>query len=454
MAASTHTFFCGVAGHGMQALALYLAGQGQRVSGSDRSFDQGENRAVAATLRAAGIALHPQDGTGVTPDITRFVLTRVVEDDVADVARARALGLDLVMRPVVLAALLAAARTVCIAGTSGKTTTTALTGYLLERLGADPTIFCGSDMRNFGAHLRVGRSDLVVIETDESGGDDDLISLVTPSVAVAHNLSLDHRPVADNLAYFERFVARASAAAALNADDPLMRRLAPAAGRHRVTYGLSSPADVCASDVELAFERSRFAVDGQTFELPLAGAHNVSNALAAIAVCREMGFSLADVARAMPGFAGTARRFDLIGERRGVRVVDDFAHNPDKLAAVLDFVSGHAARIVAVFQPHGLAPSELMRPGYVDAFATRLRPHDVLILQEIYRLETLSSATLSSRDLVTDLAARGRVARFCSGRQEIVARLAAEAREGDVILVLGARDPTLPDFARDILAAL
>ncbi len=454
MTSGTHYFFCGVAGHGMQALALFLRGKGHAVSGSDRSFDLGENGEVAAALRAAGVRLHPQDGSGVTPDVTTLVLTRVVDAGVPDLARARSLGLEVVMRPALLARELAGATAVCIAGTSGKTTTTALTGYLLERLGADPTVLCGSDMRNFGSHLRLGRPDLVVLETDESAGDDDLISLVPPAVAVAHNLSLDHRPVAENLPFFERFVERASVAAAVNADDPSLADLAPAAGARRLAYSLERAADLRARDLELSFAGSRFVVDDQTFALPLPGRYNVSNALAAIAVCRVMGHSLAAVAAAMPGFAGTARRFDLVGERRGVLVVDDFAHNPDKLAALLAHVARFAARTVAVFQPHGLEPTQLMRAGYAQAFATCLRPDDVLVLQEIYRLHTLPRQGLSSRDLAADLAAAGRPAWYCTDRPQIVDRIARDAREGDVILVLGARDPTLPAFAREILAAL
>jgi UDP-N-acetylmuramate--alanine ligase len=201
-----------------------------------------------------------------------------------------------------------------------------------------------------------------------------------------------------------------------------------------------------------------FTVNKVRFEVPQPGRYTVLNALAAIAMAREAGVTLVDMVEPLRGFAGVARRFVSVGTAGGVEVIDDFAHNPDKIAAALgaarDRLAGTGGRVLAVFQPHGFGPTRFLRDELVAAFAGHLREADVLWLPEIFYAGGTVEKDISSADIVADIAARGRDARFCADRDDLPAAIAAEACPGDLALVMGARDPSLTSLARAILAAL
>jgi len=220
------------------------------------------------------------------------------------------------------------------------------------------------------------------------------------------------------------------------------------------TFGFGEDAAVRGVDLALAPDSSRFRVDEVAFELPVPGAHNAENALAAIAVCRALGVPLADMAAPLARFRGVARRFQSLGSVRGVEVVDDFAHNPAKIAAALATARLRAKRVLAVYQPHGYGPTRFLRDGFVDTFATATAPGDRVWLLEVFYAGGTAVRDFSAADLVRDIAARGREAEFAPSREWLVGRVAEVARAGDLVLVMGARDPSLTTFAHDILAAL
>ncbi|HWN80990.1 MAG TPA: cyanophycin synthetase, partial [Candidatus Udaeobacter sp.] len=212
---------------------------------------------------------------------------------------------------------------------------------------------------------------------------------------------------------------------------------------------------VRATEIELAAERSRFVVDGVPVELPLAGIHNVDNALAALAAGRAIGVPVAELAPGLARFRGVARRLQRIGVARGVTVIDDFAHNPAKLQAAIAAVKlGRPRRVLAVYQPHGFGPTRFLRRELVAAFASALAPADRLWLLEIFYAGGNATRDLSSADLEAELAAGGTAAEFAPSREQLVARLVTEAGPGDVILIMGARDPSLPELCRTLLEAL
>ncbi len=190
------------------------------------------------------------------------------------------------------------------------------------------------------------------------------------------------------------------------------------------------------------------------FTLPVPGMHNVRNAVAALAACQALGLRFSQMAAPLARFQGVARRFQTVGRARGVEVVDDFAHNPDKIAAALSTARARGRRILAVFQPHGFGPTRFLRDDLIAAFTRGLRPTDRLYLPEIYFAGGTVTRDISSRDIAAAVAARGVPALFTERRDDIVPSIAGEAREGDVILVMGARDPSLTDFCRRILARL
>jgi UDP-N-acetylmuramate--alanine ligase len=207
-------------------------------------------------------------------------------------------------------------------------------------------------------------------------------------------------------------------------------------------------------DVELLPDRTRFRIEGTDFELPHPGAHNAFNAVAAVAAATRAGAALPRCAEVLRGFRGVARRFQSYGSAHGVEVVDDFAHNPQKIAAALRTAQTRASRVLAVFQPHGFGPTRFIRAELVDTVSRLLRPHDVFWMLEIFYAGGTAQRDLSSSDIVREMTANGADARFAADRLGLIGHVAAEARTGDLVLVMGARDPSLPQLCRQLLQAL
>ncbi|HUK64748.1 MAG TPA: Mur ligase family protein, partial [Dongiaceae bacterium] len=449
--------YAGLGGSGMSALAQFQVMTGGHASGSDRAFDRGERAESRAQLEALGVRVYPQDGSGVE-GAAALVVSTAVEEQVPDVAVARRHGVPVVHRSRMLAHFVAGQRTIAVTGTSGKSTVVAMIFEILRGAGRDPGVITGGDLvalerEGYWGNAWAGDSDLLVVEADESDG-----SLVRyePAVGVVLNLEKDHKEVHEVAAMFATFTRRTRAA--LVVGDAA--NLADLAGEARArglavsVAGFRPAADVQAEALELLPDASVFAVRGTRFTLPVPGRHNVENALAAIAACGVVGVPLAAMVEPLARFAGVGRRFQSLGIARGVEVVDDFAHNPAKLRAALTTAQRRAGRVLAVFQPHGFGPTRFLRAELVSAIAETLRAGDRAWLLEIFYAGGTAVRDLSSADLVADLAARNAPAEFAPSREWLVGRLAAEARPGDLVLVMGARDPSLTTFAGEVLAAI
>ncbi len=457
--------FAGAGGSGMSALVQFHALGGGRATGSDRAFDQGERQEMRAALEAMGVVITPQDGSYVGAldgPCDGLVVSTAVEDDVPDVAAARRAGIPILHRSELLARYVEEHRTIAVSGTSGKSTVTAMVFAILQEAGLGPGLLTGGALTGLveEGHLgnawapapALGAEPLLVIEADESDG-----SLVRyrPWCGVLLNIGLDHKPPVEIMAMFRTFRERTGGPFIAGADAALDEAAAGA-----VRFGLADEhpgqEGVFAADVVLAPDHAAFTIDGVAFTVPQPGRHTVLNACAAVAAARAAGVDPATCARALAGFRGVARRFNSIGTAGGVEVIDDFAHNPDKLAAAI--AAGHdrapGGRVLAVFQPHGFGPTRFLRDALVAAFAAALAPGDVLWLPEIFYAGGTVSRDISSADLVAGVVAAGRDARFTAARGDLPPLIAAEARPGDLVLVMGARDPSLTDFARSVLAAL
>ncbi len=437
-------------------LAMILCARGHQVSGSDRGLDQGRVPAKFDALRAAGIALHPQDGSGVREG-QRVIASAAVEETVPDVVAATSLGCERATRAEALAALFNdAALPIGVAGTSGKSTVTGMIAWILHACGRDPTVMNGAVMKNFAradtpfASALVGGGDAFVSEVDES---DRSIRLYRPAVAVLNNVSLDHMELDELRALFGGFAGRARHVVA-NAGD--IETLALLAGLPSVTtFAVERQADLVATS--LMPERFGIAFDLETegatmpVRLQVPGRHNVSNALAAIGAAVAAGVPLADAVRAVEGFTGLKRRFELVGEANGVQVIDDFGHNPDKIAATLATLHAFPGRLLILFQPHGYGPLKVMRHELIDTFAQALGDDDLLVIPDpVYHGGTVARE-VGSADIT---AAIGFRARHIPDRDAAAAFLAAEACPGDRIIVMGARDDTLSALASGIVDAL
>ncbi|WP_315763650.1 glutamate ligase domain-containing protein [Sphingomonas sp. Y38-1Y] len=455
-------FFVGVGGSGMTPLAMILAGRGARIAGSDRTLDQGRLAPKFQALRDLGIELFPQDGSGITSAEQTVVASAAVEDSVPDIQAATRVGAPRLSRAQLLASLFNDSRVrIGVAGTSGKSTVTGMIGWILHAVGRDPTVMNGAVMKNFAAPDRpfasalVGQGDAFVSEVDESDGS---IALYAPDIAVLNNVSLDHKSLEELRTLFGDFAGKASRVI-VNAGDAEAAALAATIGSdRRTTFAVEGEADLVARDLEpepFAIAFTLAAADERIpVHLSVPGRHNVANALAAIGAAHAAGVPLADAAKAVEGFVGLKRRFELVGEAGGIAVIDDFGHNPDKIAATLDTLLAFPGPLKLLFQPHGYGPLKVMRRELVESLAQRLRPGDELVLPDPVYHGGTTSREVTSADIAADLAALGAPARHIPDRAAAAAHLVAGARPGDRIVVMGARDDTLSQLAADMLAAL
>lgn len=449
----------------MLPLALILRARGHDVAGSDRSLDAGRTSDKFSFLRKQGVELFPQDGSGLKSADQILVTSAAVEETVPDVAAARGLGCLRMSRAELLADLLnEAPLSIAVAGTSGKSTTTGMIGWILYATRRDPTIMNGAVMKNFVAgdapfaSARVGDSGLFVSEVDESDGS---IALYSPTVAVLNNIALDHKPMSELRTLFSDFLGRAQRTV-VNLDNDETRLLAAGLPpSRRLTYSLLDPtASLFGHDIVSAPDGMSClvteAATGQTVRVCLQtpGRHNLSNGLAALCAARACGLDLRDAANALMNFTGIRRRLELSGVVRDITVIDDFAHNPDKIAATLETLHTFRARLLIMWQPHGFGPLRQMKEAFVAGFLKDMATRDILLMPEpVYHGGTVDRS-VGSKDIVDAITAGGRTAFALPDREACRVRLLELAQPGDIIVVMGARDDTLSEFAARLISDL
>jgi len=452
--------FSGVGGSGMAPLALLAAALGADVSGSDRNRDRAVALPVFDHLERGGIRLVPQDGSGVVPGLDAVVYSTAVERSNPDIRRADETGTPLIRRGSFLASIAATRRTIAVAGTSGKSTVTAMTAHVLWACGADPSFLGGGAAVDLAdaippGSLRLGSSDWFVVETDESDGS---VAEFTPAVSVLTNLSRDHKEVEETARNFARLLSRTSTATVINvADAPLAAVSVPDSLRV-VRVAVEGAAcweepDLTAHNVTLRTSEVEFHIDGVLVRIPFPGRLTVENGLLAVAGAIAAGIPVEDAARALATFGGVKRRLERIGMAAGVDVFDDFAHNPVKIGAALEALRPDGALWVC-YQPHGYGPTQFFAEGLIETFRRSLRPRDRLLLAPIYDAGGTANRSIRSEDLVGALRRHGVTAELAPTREAAARTIAEGARSGDRVVSMGARDDTLPQFARSILAAL
>jgi UDP-N-acetylmuramate--alanine ligase len=458
-------FFCGIGGSGMLPLACIVRAQGAEVGGSDRALDHGRTADKFEFLRARGIALFPQDGSGVTSADQLLVTSAAVEETVPDVQAAMKVGADRITRPQLLARLFNAAPvSVGIGGTSGKSTVTGMIGWILHRAGRKPTVMNGAVMKNFVtpdtpfASALVGGGEIFVSEVDESDGS---IALYRPTVAVLNNITLDHKSLDELRTLFRDFVAHARKAV-LNLDDAETARLAAEFSPEKLlTYGFEDEgaqlfgSNIVEEPLAIGFDLTDRAT-GETIPVRLAvpGRHNAANALAALCSARACGVDLRDGVAALAEFRGLRRRFDVVGTANGVTVIDDFGHNPDKIAATLATLHAFPGRLLLMFQPHGYGPLAKMGDELIASFTRNMGEEDVLIMPDPAYFGGTVDRKVGSDAIVDGIRSLGRQALHIPDRAACADKLVELAQTGDRIVVMGARDDSLSQFAADVLARI
>ncbi|ATW04347.1 Mur ligase family protein [Sphingorhabdus sp. YGSMI21] len=455
-------YFCGIGGSGMLPLAMIVKAAGAQVAGSDRALDQGRLADKFQWLQDRGIKLFKQDGSGLGDGCQILIASAAIEETVPDVARATALGCKRMTRAELLAAHFnAVPSSIAVGGTSGKSTVTGMIGWILTEAGRDPTIMNGAVMKNFVhadapfASSRVGAGALMVSEVDESDGS---IALFDPEIAVLNNVSLDHKSLEELRILFGDFVAKARHAI-WNHDDAESRALV---GTRRLTngssFGFLDGADYQAVQVEEQSLGSNFVMRSDGGEHPVSlqvpGRHNIANALAAIAASTAIGVPVATAISAIGTFRGLARRFDIVGSTGDITVIDDFGHNPDKIAATLRTLKAFPGRVIAFFQPHGFGPIQKMGAELATVFAEYLDGDDRVILCDPVYFGGTVDRSLGSQSLVDAINAAGGRAEYIPARPDCGNRIVNLAESGDRIVIMGARDDTLHGFAESILSQI
>ncbi|MBM6400214.1 UDP-N-acetylmuramate--L-alanine ligase [Phycicoccus sp. MQZ13P-5] len=443
----------------MSAVARLLLARGVRVSGSDAA-----DGPVLGALREAGATVWVGHDAGHLEGVDTVVVSSAVREDNPELAAARDAGLRVLHRSQALAALLAGSRAVAVAGANGKTSTTAMLVVALTEAGADPSFACGGEVAQLGTNATLGGGEAFVVEADESDG---TFVVYRPEVGVVTTVQPDHldfygtaEAVAD--AYTE-FAATVGGLLVVSADDPGARALAEAErarGRRVVTFGAAGGSDLRLGETVADGLGTRTPVlhrgTSHEFVLAVPGAHNVANAAAAfLAAVDGLGADPHAVLRGLAGFTGARRRFEVRGEVGGVTVVDDYAHNPAKVAAVVGTAAGVVARagrgrVLVVFQPHLYSRTR----DFAEEFAAALAPADHVVLLDVYGAREAPVPGVTSAligDPLVELPGRRRVD-VGTGRDAAVATLVAAARPGDLVLTVGAGDVTA--LGAPLLAAL
>ena len=437
MQGEEHIHVVGAAGCGMSALSSLLLQQGVTLSGSDRDRDADRPAEVLERLAAAGMDLFPQDGSGVHSGLDAVVASTAVELDNPDLAAATALGLPIKRRGALLAERLVEGRTLAVGGTAGKTTITGMLGWLLAECGRDPTVVNGGVLPAWvgpaqPGSVRLGHEPegLNVVEADESDGSHLLLNATWALIA---NVGLDHFSLDEIKRSFCAFATQA--VEGVWCGPGVADQLGLVGGKvHTVSYTPCSGGFV--------------AEDGHRYMVPLLGAHNVQNAALAIAMCRHLGVAAPALEEALMRFTGVARRLERVGSLMGCPIYDDYAHNPMKISASWRAVAETSDRVLGVWRPHGFAPLDNFFDALVEAFVSVVQPDDCVYVLPVYYVGGTARRGRTHADLVRALQQRGCRAEACSGYDEVQRHIQQCRRQGDAILVMGARDPELPLFAR------
>lgn len=447
-------FFIGVAGTGMSAIAQYLKGIGKEVGGSDRYFTPDTVNDTRIKLEAEGIQCFLQDGSGITESTELVVVSTAVEDTVPEVQKARSLNIPIIKRSELLALIAASKKTIAVGGTSGKSTTSAMLFDILQHAALEPSIISGAGLVSIIregkiGNAKVGKGEWLVIEADESDGS---IVQYHPEIGLLLNVDKDHKEIEVLMEVFARFRAN-SRYFSVNRGHSLASHLSVDPSRD-----FSALPDTGSAYQATGFQQEglqvRFLINAVPFVLNTVGRHSMENALAAATVAHLVGVPLEVSAEALSRYEGIYRRHQVFGERNGVWLIDDYAHNPAKCAASIEACQPLAPKVVAWFQPHGYGPTRFLRNDFVEEIARVLRDEDEIWMSEIFYAGGTAVKDISANDLIEDIRKKGKKAFFVDNRNQLLNKMKPHLAPGTVLLLMGARDPSLEQFAHEVWEGL
>jgi UDP-N-acetylmuramate--alanine ligase len=438
-------FFSGIGGSGVSAIAGFASDKGHSVTGTDRLFDKNPGHKIFRQLISKGISIVPQDGKGLDSSFDLAVFSTAVEKNNPDFVAAEKTGIRINTRPEYLAGLVSQYRTIAVAGTSGKSTTAGMLAYIMQKLGMSPNYIGGGKVKQFkteknAGNYLAGNSDILVIEACESDG---TIVNYKPAFSIISNLTLDHNPVKETAEMFKKLSHNTSGPVITGKDDENLNTFGVKGNKG---FSIDHDSEYRAEGIAYHPFETMFSVKGHNFLTQLPGKHNLYNALSCIALLSEIGSPLNEVSNALAGFSGIERRFDVRLKNEKYLVIDDYAHNPHKIAGLMDTVKRTGRRTCYIFQPHGYGPTRLMKDGYIRVFSENLRENDVLVLLPIYYAGGTAAKDISSNDIAKAVKAAGKSATVIEDRNKVFNR----SGKYDSYIVFGARDDTLSDLAESI----
>lgn len=445
-----NVFFIGVAGVGMSAIAQYLKGIGKEVSGSDRYFHPGEYNKTKEQLEAEGIKCFLQDGSGITEKTDIIVVSTAIEDTVYEVQKAKELGIPIIKRSELLSIIAKSKKTIAVAGTSGKSTTSAMLFQILLDANFEPSIISGAGLTSIIkqgkiGNAAVGKGEWLIIEADESDGS---VVQYHPEIGLLLNIDKDHQEIDELIELFTIFKSNTNSLFIVNQSNTLAKSLS---ANLEIDFGFENKeAGYSAENFKQDGLSLTFEIQNQKFQMNSLGQHSVENATAAIAVANQIGIDLKTCAESLSKYEGIYRRHQILGQKNGVWVIDDYAHNPAKCAASIKACQPLAEKVIAWFQPHGYKPTRFLKDDFIQEIADSLRLQDEIWMSEIFYAGGTAVKDISANDLVEGITAKGKKAHFVEDRNDLLEALKPELKEGTVLLLMGARDPSLEEFCKNL----
>jgi len=444
-------FFIGIAGTGMSAIAQWLAETGKQVSGSDRYFLPDLFNDTRDKLEALGIRCFLQNGEGISPATDLVVVSTAVEDTIPEVQKTKQLEIPIIRRSELLALIAASKNTIAIGGTSGKSTTCAMLFDILQYASKNPGIISGAGLVSIMKEGRIGNAkagagEWLVIEADESDGS---IVQYKPEVGVLLNVDKDHKEMEVLMEIFNEFRENTRRIFVVNQAQAGARQLSRDKSLD-FSADPNFPAGYQANGFSQKGMAIFFRINGVGFTLNTVGKHNMENALAASTVASQLGIDLVTCAEALKSYEGIYRRHQVLGKKQGVWLIDDYAHNPVKCAVSIEACQEIAPKVIAWFQPHGYGPTRFLRHDFVREIGKTLRPADEIWMSEIFYAGGTTTKDISAGDLINDLKALGKQAFFVEDRSAFLEVVRPHFTNNCVLLLMGARDPSLENFAKQI----
>ncbi len=442
-------FFIGIAGVGMSAIAQYLNDTGDYIYGSDRLFVKNPNHVIRQKLEAENIKTYKQGEAVLDKDTDFVVVSTAIEKSVPEYQMAIDLNIPIIHRSEMLKKITQSKKTIAIAGTSGKSSTTAMLYTILDENNFSPSMLNGSGLVSLQEKQKIGNSavgqgDWLVIEADESDGS--LINY-TPEIGVILNIDRDHKEYDELKKIFAQFGSQTTEQLIVNQSN---RRSAELSNNSKFDFG-TDKTNFCAKNVIQQRNGLYFSINNVQFFIPAIGLHNVENATCAIAVANYLGIDLENIAKALKKYKGIERRMQIVDIQNDTIFIDDYAHNPTKIKSAIKSAQVLGNRVFAFFQPHGFTPLKFMKDELIENLKQIMRKDDEFYLADVFYAGGTVSKTITSVDVVAEMQNNNISAHFLKERNNFATEISEKLQPNDVVLMMGARDPSLKEFSAEMV---